>query len=174
MEFKKFSVGKYTYGTDGNNLKDKMKIRYPTFVEENITNVNFEDPVFFKHLTDSSHENYHSIRNYLDCLALCHTVLLENKDGKIFYNASSPDELALVNAAKFFGVQFLGRDEESNMVISRDDGTTQVFQLLHVLEFNSTRKRMSVILKDQNGQIRLICKGADSIIQARLEKARPT
>jgi len=87
----------------------------------------------------------------LDCLALCHTVLLENKDGKIFYNASSPDELALVNAAKFFGVQFLGRDEEGQMVVSRDDGTSQVFQLLHVLEFNSTRKRMSVILKDQNG-----------------------
>ena len=60
------------------------------------------------------------------------------------------------------------------MVVSRDDGTSQVFQLLHVLEFNSTRKRMSVILKDQNGQIRLICKGADSIIQARLEKAKPT
>ena len=33
---------------------------------------------------------------------------------------------------------------------------------------------MSVILKDQNGQIRLICKGADSIIQARLEKTKPT
>ena len=151
MEFKKFSVGNFTYGIDGNNLKDKMKIRYPNFVEDNITNVNFEDQEFFNHLTNPSHENNQGIRNYLDCLALCHTVLLENKDGKIFYNASSPDELALVNAAKFFGVQFLGRDEEGQMVVSRDDGTSQVFQLLHVLEFNSTRKRMSVILKDQNG-----------------------
>ena len=43
MEFKKFSVGNFTYGIDGNNLKDKMKIRYPNFVEDNITNVNFED-----------------------------------------------------------------------------------------------------------------------------------
>lgn len=46
--------------------------------------------------------------------------------------------------------------------------------MLHVLEFNSTRKRMSVILKDQNDTIRLICKGADSIIQARLEDTKAT
>ena len=108
-------------------MKDKMKARYPNFVEDNITNVNFEDPEFFKHLTNPSHENYKDIRNYLDCLALCHTVLLETKDGKVFYNASSPDELALVNAAKFFGVQFLGRDDEGQMVVSRSDGTSQVF-----------------------------------------------
>jgi phospholipid-transporting ATPase len=44
-------------------------------------------------------------------------VIIEEKDGKKFYNASSPDELALVNAAKFFGVTFLGRDDDSNMII---------------------------------------------------------
>ena len=57
MEFKKFSVGDCSYGIDGFNLKDKMAIRYPKFVEDNITNVNFEDPVFFDHLNNSSHPN---------------------------------------------------------------------------------------------------------------------
>jgi phospholipid-transporting ATPase len=47
-------------------------------------------------------------------------VIIEKKDGKVFYNASSPDELALVNAAKFLGVTFVGRDEDSNMIIKRD------------------------------------------------------
>jgi magnesium-transporting ATPase (P-type) len=42
-------------------------------------------------------------------LALCHTIILDDRTGK--YNASSPDELALVNAAKFFGVVFKKRDE---------------------------------------------------------------
>jgi phospholipid-transporting ATPase len=57
----------------------------------------------------------------LDCLAICHTVIVEEKKGKVGYNASSPDELALVNAAKYFGVTFIGRDDDSNMVISRKD-----------------------------------------------------
>eukprot|EP00347_Sterkiella_histriomuscorum_P008769 403343827 len=172
MEFKKFSVGEVSYGIDGFNLKDKMANRYPNFEQDNITNVNFEDPVFFEHLNNHHNSNYKNIQNYLDCLALCHTVIIEEKDGKIFYNASSPDELALVNAAKFFGVAFAGRDEQSNMIIKRQNGGTQTFELLNVLEFNSTRKRMSVIIKDQHGQIKLICKGADSIIEQRLKKSQ--
>ena len=39
------------------------------------------------------------------------------------------------------------------------------YKLLNTLEFNSTRKRMSVIVKDmQNGQIILLCKGADAVM----------
>jgi phospholipid-transporting ATPase len=123
MEFKKFSVGETSYGIDGHNLKDKMAKRYPKFVEDNITNVNCEDPIFFEHLQNRSHPNNKNIMNYLDCLALCHTVIIENKEGKVFYNASSPDELALVNAAKFFGVSFAGRDDDNNMIVKRKDGT---------------------------------------------------
>ena len=45
------------------------------------------------------------------------------------------------------------------------------FDRLHVIEFNSDRKRMSVILRDQhNGQIRIYTKGADDVILARLNK----
>jgi len=44
------------------------------------------------------------------------------------------------------------------------------YELLNTLEFTSTRKRMSVILRDrQSSQILLLCKGADSIIKARLD-----
>lgn len=37
----------------------------------------------------------------------------------------------------------------------------RVYQLLNVLEFNSSRKRMSVIVRDEDGKILLLCKGAD-------------
>ena len=36
-------------------------------------------------------------------LAICHTVDTEKKNGNIEYFASSPDELALINFAKFVG-----------------------------------------------------------------------
>ena len=39
---------------------------------------------------------------------------------------------------------------------------------LQMLEFNSTRKRMSVIVRNPQGQLVLYCKGADSVIYARL------
>jgi hypothetical protein len=35
----------------------------------------------------------------------------------VSYNASSPDELALVNAAKFFDWVFVGRDEDDNILV---------------------------------------------------------
>jgi phospholipid-transporting ATPase len=68
-------------------------------------------------LNDKNHENHKNITNYLIHLAICHTVVADYKDDKVFYNASSPDELALVNAAKYFGYFFKGRDEDNNIEV---------------------------------------------------------
>ena len=108
-------------------------------------------------------------------LALCHSIIVDEKTGK--YNASSPDELALVNAAKFFGYQFMAKDE--NGVISiRVHGKERRYKLLNTLEFNSTRKRMSVVIEDLqspsssfgHNDIYVLTKGADSIIQPLLNQ----
>jgi len=61
------------------------------------------------------------------------------------YNASSPDELALVNGVRHLGFVFTSRDEEGNMVCKTWDGERR-YKLLNVIEFDSTRKRMSVIV----------------------------
>jgi phospholipid-transporting ATPase len=98
-------------------------------------------------------------------LALCHTIVIDDRTGK--FNASSPDELALVNAAKFFGAEFKNRDEDNNMVITFQ-GKEYKYRLLNILEFTSARKRMSVIVEDAQGNYLLFCKGADSIIEKRL------
>lgn len=100
-------------------------------------------------------------------LALCHTIILDERTGK--YNASSPDELALVNAAKYFGVEFRKRDEDNNMIVNFK-GIELKYKLLNILEFNSTRKRMSVIVQDSANNIWLLCKGADSILYPLLNK----
>ena len=54
-------------------------------------------------------------------------------------------------------------------MINREDKT---FELLDVFEFNSDRKRSSIIIRDNSGFIKLLTKGADNIIKARLHSER--
>ncbi len=166
MEFKKFSAGKISYG---NSLADnRQAMRFNKDSDEEITNVNFDDPDFYKQFRDKE-QNYDYIERVLLNLAICHTIIIEKKGGKTRYNASSPDELALVNAARFFGVKFEDRDEENRIYINFK-GEKQVWKLLNLIEFNSTRKRMTVVAEDPKGQIRVFCKGADSILYPLCQK----
>ena len=47
------------------------------------------------------------VHTFFTLLSLCHTVMPEEKDGKIVYQAQSPDENALVSAARTFGFVFV-------------------------------------------------------------------
>lgn len=89
-----------------------------------------------------------------------------NNSMPINYQASSPDEAALVQAAKSQGYTFLSRSNKD--IIIDVFGKQEVHELLETLEFDSTRKRMSVITRDPNGQVHIFTKGADAIIFARL------
>ena len=89
----------------------------------------------------------------------------ENKDGKLEYQAQSPEEAALVSAARNFGFVFLARTSDS--ITINVDGREENYELLHILDFNNTRKRMSVIIRRHN-KIILYCKGADNVIYERL------
>lgn len=57
------------------------------------------------------------------------------------------------------------------MNYSRGDQQGEIdYTVYRRMEFNSDRKRMSIILKDpHDGLIKLYCKGADSIIKSRLD-----
>ena len=81
-------------------------------------------------------------------LALCHNIVIDKRTGKM--NSASPDELALVEGAAEQGYSFEGLD--SNQVISvrrQLDNQVLRYTLLNELEFNSTRKRMSVIVRNE-------------------------
>lgn len=71
--------------------------------------------------------------------------------------ASSLGYRFAVRRPRSITVQILGEDKE--------------FEILNVCEFNSTRKRMSVICRHPDGKIVLYCKGADTVIYERLSKA---
>jgi phospholipid-translocating P-type ATPase (flippase) len=107
-------------------------------------------------------------QDFFTVLAVCHTIIPEVIDGETSLSASSPDEQALVAGAAFFGYEFVGRTPGTAMVKGRTlDGEDLQFEVLCVLEFNSKRKRMSVVVREppsMGSRLRLYTKGADSVI----------
>ncbi|XP_068785081.1 phospholipid-transporting ATPase IC-like isoform X3 [Struthio camelus] len=106
------------------------------------------------------------IRQFFFLLAVCHTVMVDVSDGQLNYQAASPDEGALVTAARNFGYVFLSRTQ--NTITISEMGIERTYNVLAILDFNSDRKRMSVIVRESEGNIRLYCKGADTVIYERL------
>lgn len=89
---------------------------------------------------------------------------------RIRYEAESPDELALVRAASTYNCCLKGRTANRVTVWLPAEGEVD-FEVLHVLAFDSTRKRMSVVVRHPlTKEIVLYTKGADSAILSVLSK----
>ncbi|NXJ13106.1 AT8B3 ATPase, partial [Odontophorus gujanensis] len=136
------------------------------------------------------------LREFLRLLALCHTVMVEERGDQLVYQAASPDEEALVLAARSLGYIFLSRTQDT--ITISELGVKRTYQVLAMLDFNSDRKRMSVLgelrwhqdstlrgdskeqlcpfslpVRDPQGTIRLYTKGADTVILERLRGRGP-
>ncbi|XP_059655582.1 putative phospholipid-transporting ATPase 9 [Cornus florida] len=116
------------------------------------------------------------IHKFLRTLAICHTAIpeVDENTGNVSYEAESPDEAAFVIAARELGFEFYERTQASISLHELDPvsgrRTERSYKLLNVLEFNSSRKRMSVIVRNEEGMLVLLCKGADSVMFERLAK----
>lgn len=87
------------------------------------------------------------------------------------YEAESPDEAALVYAARAYHCTLQSRTPEQVMVDFAALGSL-TFQLLHILPFDSVRKRMSVVVRHPlSKQVVVYTKGADSVIMELLSVA---
>ncbi|XP_038651908.1 probable phospholipid-transporting ATPase VB isoform X1 [Scyliorhinus canicula] len=86
------------------------------------------------------------------------------------YEAESPDEAALVHAARAYSFMLLSRTPDQ-VTVELPQGDLLTFELLHTLAFDSARKRMSVIVKHPlTKEIIVYTKGADSVIMDLLEE----
>ncbi|XP_038160216.1 probable phospholipid-transporting ATPase VA, partial [Cyprinodon tularosa] len=86
------------------------------------------------------------------------------EEGELRYEAESPDEAALVYAARAYKCSLVGRLPDQVTVELPHLGKLN-FELLHTLCFDSTRKRMSVVVRHPlTDQITVYTKGADSVI----------
>jgi phospholipid-transporting ATPase len=76
------------------------------------------------------------------------------------------------------GFFFFKRTNASTSIVTVKEstarGTADVdYELIQIIEFTSTRKRQSVIVKDNRGKYLLFCKGADTVIYERLAQNNP-
>uniref|UniRef100_A0A8D1VWI5 Phospholipid-transporting ATPase n=1 Tax=Sus scrofa TaxID=9823 RepID=A0A8D1VWI5_PIG len=149
MQFKKCTIAGVAYG-QSSQLGDEKT---------------FSDSSLLENL-QNNHPTAPIICEFLTMMAVCHTAVPEREGDKIIYQAASPDEGALVRAAKQLNFVFTGRTPDSVIIDSL--GQEERYELLNVLEFTSARKRMSVIVRTPSGKLRLYCKGADTVIYDRL------
>eukprot|EP01113_Clastostelium_recurvatum_P031310 TRINITY_DN3896_c0_g1_i14.p1 TRINITY_DN3896_c0_g1~~TRINITY_DN3896_c0_g1_i14.p1 ORF type:complete len:1346 (+),score=355.54 TRINITY_DN3896_c0_g1_i14:1414-5451(+) len=121
-----------------------------------------------------------ALHDFMLLLAICNTVVLEapkaeDAPGTLSFQAQSPDEEALVRAAYSAGYCLGAR--AGNRVRMEALGVSHEYEVLNVLEFNSYRKRMSLICREvlhdgTYGPVTLYIKGADSVIFQRLARGQ--
>ncbi|XP_076956043.1 putative phospholipid-transporting ATPase 9 [Bidens hawaiensis] len=150
---------------DDNDGETSLSVKGYNFEDERITNG------YWIHEPRS-----YVIQKFFRLLAICHTAIpdVDEETGKVTYEAESPDEAAFVIAARELGFEFYKRTQTTVSFLELDPVSKKkverTYELLNVLEFNSVRKRMSVIVRDEDGKLLLLSKGADSVMFARLAK----
>lgn len=194
MDFRKMSINGIAYGqgiTEIGKAAWKLQgriIPQSTLEGERkaqskaIPHVCFHCPIYEKDMGNEG-EQRHKINFFFRILAVCHDVIAEITPNtpqqdpadkpSIKYSASNPDDEALVCAAKYFGFEFLERKNGKFIVIH--DTAADIhdeIEVLTTIAFTSKRKRMSVIIRDTDNTIRILCKGADTAILPRLKKGQ--
>ena len=126
------------------------------------------------------------VRDVVLALALCHNVTPTNsrdEEGKLetTYQASSPDEIAIVRWTEEVGLRLAHRDRHSMALESSHTGETVVrVEILNLFPFTSDGKRMGIIIRivtspDQKGirggetqedTIWFFQKGADTVMSS--------
>lgn len=144
MEFRKCSINEKIFGKTTGKISNDENMRLA--------------------INDKSHDDHGAVNEYLLLLALCHSVFpARHNYGELVYQASSPDELALVEAAKSLGYELKERSEGKLRI--EVQGSEQIWEILVEIPFNSDRKRMSIVTRHPvSHKLILMTKGADTMM----------
>lgn len=122
------------------------------------------------------------VRDIVLALALCHNVTptMDEQDGEkvTTYQASSPDEIAIVRYTEEVGLQLVHRDRQRIVLKSVNTGNVVVrVRILDIFPFTSDSKRMGIIVRFEQGstleksvaqdeEIWFYQKGADTVMSS--------
>ncbi|KAK8964577.1 Phospholipid-transporting ATPase 1 [Platanthera guangdongensis] len=178
MEFRCASVTGTDYGRDAAAASSAGEEGVSVVVDEQIwkPKVNVKtDPALHTLLRNGEGTKAgDKAREFFLALATCNTIvpiLTETDDNAvrlIDYQGESPDEQALVYAAAAYGFVLIERT--SGHVVVDVFGQRQRFDIWGLHEFDSDRKRMSVIVGFPDKTVKVFVKGADNSMFGVAEK----
>ena len=153
MTFKKLHLGSVTFSSD-----TLLEVR--NYLRESLSGSS-EDANTGRLKYSIASRVYDAVR----AIACCHNVTptVDDVTGGIVYQASSPDEVALVQWSEEVGLTLVER-ELNSMTLQLVDGTKYEMKILNIFPFTSENKRMGIIVKEPNGQIVFYLKGADTVM----------
>eukprot|EP00002_Diphylleia_rotans_P008224 TRINITY_DN1796_c0_g1_i14.p1 TRINITY_DN1796_c0_g1~~TRINITY_DN1796_c0_g1_i14.p1 ORF type:complete len:2047 (+),score=311.96 TRINITY_DN1796_c0_g1_i14:175-6315(+) len=184
MKFSKCSIGGQLFEMGGQRLERNLQDTSSTSktharirIESASTELGAADGIDFLQSCKSPSPLFDS---FLLVMGICHTAIPSLKENavsgstsaQIEYQSPSPDEVALLNAARL--AQFVLEERSQSQVVLNIRGERRVYEILNINEFNSVRKRMSIIVKTPEDKIMLFCKGADSVMLERLSPNQPS
>lgn len=156
MEFKKCQVGLDVYGELTNlDITEGVK-EYTGMIQSSVNrargliNASFVTKSGIKGASNrSGNEKGEKLYNFFRLLSVCHTVVVDvdPKSGETTYQASSPDELALIQGAKQCGMVLTERSQSLIKIINEINNEEEVYEILREFPFDSDRKRMTLIVK---------------------------
>jgi phospholipid-translocating ATPase len=189
MEMKKIHVGTVSYANEAMDevtsyIKQGFSVLPSTDVNQPSTLIT-PSSVFIVPTTGvasrSRREIGSRVRDVVLALALCHNVTptMEEENGRTVtsYQASSPDEIAIVKWTEAVGLRLIHRDRKGMLLQSVDSGRSVVrVRILEIFPFTSDGKRMGIIVqfldgsetssssKLEAGELWFYQKGADTVM----------
>ena len=118
-------------------------------------------------------EQQNVVRDTITALALCHNVTPTYPDPSDHsirdFQASSPDEIALVKFADSIGMKLIERDQNVTE-IENAAGVRERYTILANFPFSSDTKRMGIVLQNEaTGKIIFYLKGAEVVMKAKVK-----
>ncbi len=114
------------------------------------------------------------IRDAITALGLCHNVTPVEEDGIRGYQASSPDEVALVKLAESLKIKLNERSQMRMQILNAMDNAED-YEILANFPFSSETKRMGILVKHlETNRLIFYLKGAEVVMEEKvMESSRP-
>ncbi|CEL01711.1 Putative P-type ATPase [Aspergillus calidoustus] len=180
MELKKIHVGTVSYANDA--MEEVASFVRQSFAGNSLTTASaaFGTQAGLGAAPRTRREIGSRVRDIVLALALCHNVTptVDEEDGiKVTsYQASSPDEIAIVRYTEEVGLKVSYRDRQTIVLESTDTGNVVVrVRILDIFPFTSESKRMGIIVQfetekgildspTEEDEIWFYQKGADTVM----------
>lgn len=165
MKLKKLHLGTVSFGGDTMDMVTRAVAGMSTgkgaaSAEEAQRGNTHEKSTFGRRRTTAAR-----VRNLILTLALCHSVTPTSDNGKLDYQASSPDEVAIVRFTESVGLALVARDRHKLVLRHSASGRLMHYSILYTFPFNSDTKRMGVVVRNEStGECWFLQKGADTVM----------